>query len=139
MKKEFIQKHFIYFMLYAILGWIYEVFLEVVVYRWGFSNRGVLFGPYCPVYGFGAIINGEDRASMCFNINFKEDPNIQYVDNIIKEYHKCLRKITFSGPTCFAPIINKIIISSIYYFFYIIILICSKQFFCFHITFIIVF
>ena len=55
MKKEFIQKHFIYFMLYAILGWIYEVFLEVVVYRWGFSNRGVLFGPYCPVYGFGAL------------------------------------------------------------------------------------
>ena len=55
MKKEFIQKHFIYFMLYAIFGWIYEVFLEVVVYKWGFSNRGVLFGPYCPVYGFGAL------------------------------------------------------------------------------------
>ena len=62
-----------------------------------------------PVYGFGAIINGEFEASMCFNINFKDDPNIQFVDNIIKEYHKCLRKITFSGPTCFAPIINKII------------------------------
>ena len=42
-------------MLYSIIGWIYEVFLEVVVYKWGFSNRGVLFGPYCPVYGFGAI------------------------------------------------------------------------------------
>ena len=32
------------------------MFLEVVVYRWGFSDRGVLFGPYCPVYGFGALI-----------------------------------------------------------------------------------
>ena len=52
---EFIEKHFIYFVLYAIFGWIYEVFLEVVVYKWGFSNRGVLFGPYCPVYGFGAL------------------------------------------------------------------------------------
>ena len=52
---EKVRKYFIYFMLYAILGWIYEVFLEVVVYRWGFSNRGVLFGPYCPVYGFGAL------------------------------------------------------------------------------------
>ena len=49
------KKYFIYFMLYAIFGWLYEVFLEVVIYRWGFSNRGVLFGPYCPVYGFGAI------------------------------------------------------------------------------------
>ena len=45
----------VFFTLYAIVGWIYEVFLEVVVYRWGFTNRGVLFGPYCPVYGFGAL------------------------------------------------------------------------------------
>ena len=49
-------EYFIYFMMYSVLGWIYEVFLEVVVYRWGFSNRGVLFGPYCVIYGFGALI-----------------------------------------------------------------------------------
>lgn len=47
---------FLYFWLYSVLGWIYEVFLEVVVYHWGFSNRGFLFGPYCPVYGFGALL-----------------------------------------------------------------------------------
>lgn len=47
--------YFVCFMLYAIVGWAYEVFLEVVIYRWGFSDRGVLFGPYCPVYGFGAM------------------------------------------------------------------------------------
>ena len=51
-----LQEYFLYFMLYSIIGWIYEVFLEVVVYRWGFSNRGVLFGSYCVVYGFGAVI-----------------------------------------------------------------------------------
>ena len=45
----------VYFMFYAVIGWCYEVFLEVVIYRWGFSNRGVLFGPYCPIYGFGAL------------------------------------------------------------------------------------
>lgn len=50
-----LQRNFIYFMLYSIIGWCYEVFLEVVIYKWGFTNRGVLFGPYCPVYGFGAI------------------------------------------------------------------------------------
>ncbi len=49
------KKYFMYFMFYSIIGWLYEVFLEVVVYKWGFTNRGVLFGPYCPVYGFGAI------------------------------------------------------------------------------------
>lgn len=47
---------FLYFWLYAVIGWIYEVFLEVAVYHWGFSNRGFLFGPYCPVYGFGALL-----------------------------------------------------------------------------------
>ena len=51
-----INELFLYFMIYSVIGWLYEVFLEVVVYRWGFTNRGVLFGPYCPVYGFGAII-----------------------------------------------------------------------------------
>ena len=53
--KEKLEKYFMYFILYAIIGWCYEVFLEVVIYKWGFSNRGVLFGPYCPVYGFGAL------------------------------------------------------------------------------------
>ena len=51
-----VQDYFLYFVFYSIIGWIYEVFLEVVVYRWGFSNRGALFGPYCIVYGFGAVI-----------------------------------------------------------------------------------
>ena len=39
------EQYFIFFMLCSVIGWLYEVFLEVVVYRWGFSNRGVLFGP----------------------------------------------------------------------------------------------
>ena len=58
--KQLIQKkaaeYFFYFILYSFIGWVYEVFLEVVVYRWGFSNRGVLFGPYCIIYGVGALI-----------------------------------------------------------------------------------
>ena len=45
----------IYFTFYSVFGWCYEVFLEVFVYHWGFTNRGVLFGPYTPVYGFGAL------------------------------------------------------------------------------------
>lgn len=51
-----IQSYFLYFMVYSIIGWCYEVFLEVVVYRWGFSNRGFLFGPYLPIYGIGALV-----------------------------------------------------------------------------------
>lgn len=43
------------FMLYAFIGWIYEVILEFY-YGNGFVNRGFLFGPYLPVYGFGALL-----------------------------------------------------------------------------------
>lgn len=50
------QAMYLYFVIYSVIGWLYEVFLEVVVYRWGFSNRGFLFGPYLPVYGIGAIV-----------------------------------------------------------------------------------
>lgn len=49
------KKVFLNFLFYCVIGWLYEVFLEVVVYRWGFSNRGILFGPYLPIYGIGAM------------------------------------------------------------------------------------
>ena len=49
-------RYIIWFALYSILGWCYEVTLEVFIYHWGYSDRGVLFGPYCPVYGFGAML-----------------------------------------------------------------------------------
>lgn len=57
-----IKEYFLYFMMYSIIGWCYEVFLEVVVYQWGFSNRGFLFGPYTPIYGFGGL-----AFILCFN------------------------------------------------------------------------
>ena len=54
-KVQTVEKLFLYFLMAAVIGWCYEVFLEVVVYHWGFHNRGVLFGPYCPVYGVGML------------------------------------------------------------------------------------
>ena len=66
-----------------------------------------------PVYGFGAIVNSSPKkeVSMCFNINFEENPDIHTIDNILKVYHQCIekRKLTFAGPTEFAPIINAVI------------------------------
>lgn len=68
-----------------------------------------------PVYGFGAIVNSSKskEASMCFNLNFEENPEINKIDNIIKVYRECLKKdkLTFAGPTEFAPIINTVISS----------------------------
>ena len=55
-RRSALARWFLFFFLYSVIGWLYEVFLEVVVYRWGFSNRGVLFGPYCVIYGVGALL-----------------------------------------------------------------------------------
>ena len=66
-----------------------------------------------PVYGFGAIINSSPNkeASMCFNINFEENPDIYTINNVLKVYHECIEKdkLIFAGPTEFAPIINAVI------------------------------
>lgn len=43
-----------YFFIYAFIGWILEVFYKAMT-RGVFVNSGFLNGPYCPVYGFGAI------------------------------------------------------------------------------------
>ena len=63
------------------------------------------------VYGFGAIIKSSisDKASMCFAINLKDNPDIYTIDNVIKTYHDIIKKdkLTFAGPTEFTPIIKK--------------------------------
>ena len=60
-----------------------------------------------PVYGFGAVVNGE--TSYCFNINSKDNPEIELVDNIIKVYQEFIKNVKLSGPTYFTELINKII------------------------------
>ena len=66
-----------------------------------------------PVYGFGAIINSsfDKKVSMCFNLNFTNNPDIHTIDNVIKIYRDCIQreKLTFSGPTEFTPLINEVI------------------------------
>lgn len=42
------------FFIYCVLGWICEVIYCSVPKR-KFINRGFLFGPYLPIYGFGAM------------------------------------------------------------------------------------
>ena len=48
------QDYISYFFIYAIVGWIMEVSFHVIT-KGKFINRGFLSGPYCPIYGFGAV------------------------------------------------------------------------------------
>lgn len=50
------KKYFLFFMIYSIIGWIYEEFLEIFVYGRGLTDRGILTGPYCPIYGVGSLL-----------------------------------------------------------------------------------
>lgn len=45
----------IFFFIYALIGWICE-FIYCGIIDKKFENRGFLFGPYCPIYGAGAIL-----------------------------------------------------------------------------------
>lgn len=50
-----IYLYFIYFIIFAVIGWILETCFSF--YALGhFTKRGFLFGPLCPIYGFGALI-----------------------------------------------------------------------------------
>ncbi len=59
------------------------------------------------VYGFGGLLKNQKEVSHCFNINFGKTPNIEKIENVLKAYRKSLTNVTFSGPTFFAPLINK--------------------------------
>lgn len=39
----------------AVIGWLYEVFLHVVT-DGAFVNRGILHGPWLPIYGTGCLV-----------------------------------------------------------------------------------
>lgn len=50
-----IKIYFLLFMTYSILGRMLEVTCKLIQYK-RFINRGFLIGPYCPIYGYGAIL-----------------------------------------------------------------------------------
>lgn len=46
---------FLWFVFYSFIGWVYESTICSIAQR-KLVNRGFLNGPFCPVYGFGALI-----------------------------------------------------------------------------------
>jgi len=44
-----------FFYVFCVIGWIYEVIWEAAIGN-GFVNRGFLYGPHLPIYGFGVLI-----------------------------------------------------------------------------------
>ncbi len=50
-----INKYLLTYFFFSVLGWLWEsVYCTAKERKW--QNRGFLFGPLCPIYGFGSII-----------------------------------------------------------------------------------
>ena len=50
-----IETWFLWLMIYSVIGWIYESTICSIGQR-KLINRGFLNGPYCPIYGAGAVL-----------------------------------------------------------------------------------
>ena len=50
-----IETWFLWLMIYSIIGWVYESTICSISQR-KLINRGFLNGPYCPIYGTGAVL-----------------------------------------------------------------------------------
>lgn len=51
---EVICRYFLYFIIYAFIGWSMEVICKLFELK-KFVNRGFLIGPICPIYGYGVL------------------------------------------------------------------------------------
>ncbi len=50
-----LEQYFLWFCFYSIIGWIYESIICSIDAKRP-VNRGFLNGPYCPIYGCGAVL-----------------------------------------------------------------------------------
>ena len=53
--KDKIIDYISYFFIYSFLGWIIETIYAILINGY-FVKRGFLYGPLCPIYGFGAVV-----------------------------------------------------------------------------------
>ena len=65
-----------YFVIYSFLGWILESIVRTICER-KIINTGFLIGPFCPIYGFGAII------MIVFLSEFKNNPILLFFISLI--------------------------------------------------------
>ena len=50
-----VETWFLWLMIYSVIGWVYESTICSISQR-KLINRGFLNGPYCPIYGTGAVL-----------------------------------------------------------------------------------
>ena len=82
---------------------------EQAIYACGMICAFYDYNQKFPVYGYGAFINGRPPTNMCFNINFKDNPEIYTINNVLKEYRNSFNFLKLAGPTNFSPLIQNVV------------------------------
>ncbi len=82
-------KIFLLFWFFSIMGWMLEVIVCSITDK-KFVNRGFLIGPYCPIYGFGALIMllisaYKDHLFVCFILALTLCSTLEYFASYLME------------------------------------------------------
>ena len=80
---------FLIFMTYSFGGWLVEVIISIFAHR-KFINRGFLVGPFCPIYGTGAILlalilNTHDNIIAIFCVSVIGAGTLEYTTSFLME------------------------------------------------------
>lgn len=81
---------FMHFLIYSFLGWVAETIYCSTLDR-KFAYRGFLNGPYCPIYGFGALLvisllkGFAQNILMLFAAGFVLTSILEYITSFIME------------------------------------------------------
>lgn len=64
------------FFIFASVGWLWEVLLHILN-DGAFVNRGVMHGPWLPIYGFGGVL------ALCLLNKFRDRPILEFICIIV--------------------------------------------------------
>ena len=112
-----VRIYFLLFMIYAVAGWIMEVTCKLIQYK-RFINRGFLIGPYCPIYGYGALLitfllgRYKYDALVLFVMAIVVCGTLEYLTSLVMEkmfkarwWDYSQRKFNLNGRVCLGTII----------------------------------
>lgn len=79
------------FFIFSFIGWVCEVLYVGIFFEHKYINRGFLFGPLCPIYGFGGLIMlcipsyFQDSILKLFITGFVSCSILEYISSYILE------------------------------------------------------
>ena len=87
-----IYKIIAYFTIYTIAGFLIETIFALIVYGKLESRQGFLYGPFCPIYGVGAVVmiltlkNLKNKIHTLFLGGFVVGGAVEYLISLFGEY-----------------------------------------------------